>query len=662
MLHASDYETQQQVEAASRYLTNNRGNMLELSSEQLDAIAASLDVRTTDVSNLEMAQMNARGFATLQNDVRAGFAATEAEIRAVYALVAECHADTVAKLNALMRSIEMVNGNLCTLGDNVTSIAGELVQLRNDFNRYVEADVRATNVQRAETKLIQLNQQLDQQYGHHRDLRRNAIGILEASDLAAIRTDTILTRAEELCIQAPRYWLAPALVALAQWIHASQEETPEARQAMVNMLNEAYRRDREKTALFFGLICRRANHISQANDWFKEYISFQDPRRVDQTCIVLLNAYAAGIMGRGKEEQSILRTMSGWIDELMADPEGRYEQNLINDWKNTCRELYETANTETRNNYPALREFSPSAWPALSATMSATSLHREMRRFLSTELSKKDFREDDLTMIDDMISDLVTDFDADELPIRREHEYQKLIVDLHGNEQTASLLRQIKDDILSETKSFISILSDAARSSKLSSASAATRVHALKVQMPWIKRSWAEVTDDYRNATPRTIPLEMGDYRASTTDGSNEAAVINDYVNHVNRQEQEGLAALSTGNLELGLMIGGGAAAVVGLILGIAVSAIGWVLVVAGIALLGYGFSRKMSRERKQAELSQQMQQKRDMGVTVIREFMKEVREFRAEYAEHELLIEDVASLMDGVIEEASTMEHAFSS
>ena len=76
-------------------------------------------------------------------------------------------------------------------------------------------------LQRAITEVIRVRQELEQRFGTHKLVRDNMLGILQATDLGLITKTTISKCTEELMISAPKYWLAPALVALAAWISDS---------------------------------------------------------------------------------------------------------------------------------------------------------------------------------------------------------------------------------------------------------------------------------------------------------------------------------------------------------------------------------------------------------------------------------------------------------
>lgn len=84
-----------------------------------------------------------------------------------------------------------------------------------------------------------MRQELEHKYGHYDEVRRRITGILQATDLAIIRKETIRTTSEELMLGAPRYWLAPALVGLMSWIVDEREIADRA-------LSEALLRDRTR--------------------------------------------------------------------------------------------------------------------------------------------------------------------------------------------------------------------------------------------------------------------------------------------------------------------------------------------------------------------------------------------------------------------------------
>ena len=98
--------------------------------------------------------------------------------------------------------------------------------------------------------LSAIRDKLKDNFGHYDVVRRTATGILQANDLAIVKSSMLSHVTEKQMIETPNYWLTPCLVALAAWINDDKALAERA-------LAEGIRRNDEKTSLFFGLICRR---------------------------------------------------------------------------------------------------------------------------------------------------------------------------------------------------------------------------------------------------------------------------------------------------------------------------------------------------------------------------------------------------------------------
>ena len=620
------------------YLRDDSGAaLLAPNAPQWPAIWQYVSVDGSDVSNVELSQISADNFVAIQSDIRAASYTLSNEVASLGNLVIAAHEDTIQKLNVIQGDIQQVNHNIVTANNNVAALAKSLNAFRAEFQEYVEADAKATNVQRATTELGNLNQRLDSEFGQNKELRRTAVGVLQATDLAGIRSDTILTSTEELLIKTPNYWLGPALVVLARWVKASQDtdalDAHATQQSMSNMLNEAYKRDRAKTSLFFGLICLRAGYTDEANRWFEEYLSFQRPEAVDRTCISLLNICSTE-MSRGKIDDSVVQTMVGWQADLLADPHSKATESLVNDWKGTLTQLVYNPSPLA---YPALEEFSPT-WGALSASLRAATVHEQLWKFLDEQLSLKDFEQDDKELVDSTILTLVSEFDGAELPVRREQEYQKLIIDLDGNVRLAQALRTIKDDVLSETKSMTSTIADAARDVDLSYSSAATHVFALKSQLPWVERAYHEFTEEYQAKTPTTIKLELGGYtRSLPRTGFDEASVIDGFLTYVDQVEAEQLAAAALpANTQIKQYVSYALMGVGAVLCLTPMIPLGILMLIGGVILfLRIRAEIKQSKERTEA-IKKNMADMRANGTLVLRMVMQELKSWNAEYGRRE--------------------------
>lgn len=100
----------------------------------------------------------------------------------------------------------------------------ELARLEQAFMDFVAADAKAKEVALAETRQVKIRQEIETKFGYYAEVRRHATGILQAADVSIVRQETVNTATESLMLSAPRYWLAPALVALGSGPGLLQEK------------------------------------------------------------------------------------------------------------------------------------------------------------------------------------------------------------------------------------------------------------------------------------------------------------------------------------------------------------------------------------------------------------------------------------------------------
>ena len=145
-------------------------------------------------------------------------------------------------LGALNNNIEVVDRNVDTVNNNVKVVYDEIGALARDFHNFVQLQVRANALSKAQQRIIQIRQEMEKRFGHYDIVRRTTTGILQADDIGIVKKDTISNATEELMISTPGYWLAPCLVALAAWINDQPELAERA-------VREGIKRNDEKTSL-----------------------------------------------------------------------------------------------------------------------------------------------------------------------------------------------------------------------------------------------------------------------------------------------------------------------------------------------------------------------------------------------------------------------------
>ncbi len=112
-------------------------------------------------------------------------------------------------IEVINSNIEVIDSNIAVIDSNVRTLYTDLNTLMADFVAYVRAQEERDRLQLAETRVVKYRQELEQKFGHFEQVRRQATGILQATDVGIVRGETIASGTEELMISAPGYWLAP---------------------------------------------------------------------------------------------------------------------------------------------------------------------------------------------------------------------------------------------------------------------------------------------------------------------------------------------------------------------------------------------------------------------------------------------------------------------
>lgn len=522
-----------------------------------------------------------------------------------------------SRLRELGDYIDTTNSNVVAVGRDVNDLRADLEELTADFHAFVDTHRLATRAQLAETRLVKLRQELEQKYGHYAVIRRTTKGILQANDLALVRQETIRSASEELMLRAPEYWLAPALVALSAWISDHEEIAQRA-------LKEAMRRDEEKTALFFALVCRRAGRSPSALRWTQHYLMRQGETALDRKAILIVDAYASGLLGRDTEGQ-IDRQIRTWIARL-SEKAGFVEEQERR-WKSALAVMQPEKPAE--NSYPYLMKYSAST-ALLQNVLGGAELHAKFYDHLKQIFEQKPPLRTLVQELDRILESLVTDFDAAEQPLREAAALEQLVVDACGDEARAQKEMQLKAKAFEERRDFMQLLTDAAMNPREAHASVTTQKMALAVSRDWILSAYRDHIAENRAAVPNIIPFKIGDFEGETADGENEEALLQRYAAWNDFECTQALARLQLTSGQKFCQWGGILAALLGLYLG---GVTGLVIGMLIGAYMYYSYHKAVRvLEEQRAEVMEQYAKQGESGAAIIRGLLAEVVDYREEY------------------------------
>ena len=542
-------------------------------------------------------------------------------------------------LGAIHNDLEVLDSGVGTVNDNVKVVYDEVGKLARDFYAFVSAQVRANRLGQAETRLVKIRQELEKKYGHYDLVRRTTTGILQADDLGIVKKDTISSATEELMISTPGYWLAPCLVALAAWINDQPELADKA-------LREGIKRNDEKTSLFFALVCRRADRKGSCLKWTQRYLANQDEENLDRKTIIILDAFASGLLG-ADSEGVVSRQMTQWLDHLSEKP-GFVEQQTVQ-WSeaiNLKRKPLEDTS------YTYLQKYSKT-WPVLEDIMEGANLHADILGYF-TDIFDQEASTDSLKeQLDDILESLVTDFDDEELPLRKEEKFEQFVVDFEGDEDRARQNMTVEQTAFETHKDFTQLLTDAAMKPESSHASASTQKFAIALSREWITNAYNDVTAQNRMKIPNEIEINVDTFNDKTTDGQNEQELLGRFQALVDREKEAALAQMVLSTFDQYCLYGGGVIAAIGLGMMVAGSMfLGLIAIIAGIGLILNHFSKKKKIEAGRQNIETQFEQKRTNGMQIIRATLAEVVDFRAEFAAKDAQSQQVIDFLEQITPE----------
>ena len=548
----------------------------------------------------------------------------------------------LADLSVIERNLQIVGNKLQDLEDSVGSVDHKVVALNNElaaltreFEEYVISQGRANRLAQAETRLVQFDNELNKKYGHYDVVRRSATGILQADDLGLIRQSKINTISEELMVQTPGYWLAPCLVALAAWINDKKDIAERA-------VREGIRRNDEKTSLFFALVCRRADRAGSCLQWTKRYLDNQDEEDLDRKTVIILDAYASGLMG-ADTEGLISKTINEWMDNLINKP-GFVEQQT-DQWSKAIvskRKVYQSG-------YTYLPKYSPT-WQQLVDVMEGAELHGTMLDYFINIYQQQTSTAALRDQLDGILGSLVTDFDDEELPLRRKRRYEQLVKEFEGDEKRAKTVMDAEQQVYDTHKDFTQLLVCTGETITWSGASCSTQKFAIALTKDWIVSAYNDVTAKNRMNIPQYIDIVIGTFKDRTEDGRNEQELEGKMITQLTQERDAKLAKCVMSGFDQFCLYGGGVIGIVGLLMMFTGRLfLGIIAAVAGIFFVVKHFGSKKSIESDRQRIAQDYENLTKSSIEILRALMAEIVDFIAEFNQKDARAAEVVDFLEQI-------------
>ena len=523
-------------------------------------------------------------------------------------------------LSNLAGSIDYVNNRVDQVDDNVKIVYNEVEKLANEFREYVEMQSLANRKAEAKMNLSAIRDKLKDNFGHYDVVRRTATGILQANDLAIVKSSMLSHITEKQMIETPNYWLTPCLVALAAWINDDQALAERA-------LAEGIKRNDEKTSLFFGLICRRIGRENLSLKWFARYLEAQDEEKLDRKAVIVLDAFASGLLGNDTEN-FVYQQIQEWMSNLEAKP-GFTERQLDN-WKNAINSKRVPLKSGL---YPYLEKYS-NTWNNLQDVLEGANLNNDLYEYFKKVFEQKEETKKLKVELDKILDSLVTEFDEEELPLKREEQFEELVVRYNGSESKAHAQMALEKSVYDDYRDFMQLLTDASMNPEESKSSVATQKFATALSRNNIVTAFNDIVAQNRMNVPYDIEINVDTFNDKTQDGEDEEEVLNRFENLVEQEKQTDLSKLKLNMFEQFCLFGGAAVVLYGIIKSFMDKSFAFITIILGIGLIIYHFTAKQKVQKLIQKTIEKYAQKLESGKQIIRATIAEIVDFRIEFTE----------------------------
>ncbi len=235
------------------------------------------------------------------------------------------------EVSALQSRVSGLETKVSHLGSRIdeleTSVMSAIDTLQQTMDKFITEYQHDRTVQNAYNELAEAKRQLEQEFGRYKEVRELAAEIIYIVDSGFIRLSVIMDVTERLAIRTPRYWLAPAVLAIAAWLDDDKER-------YFDSINSALALDPGKTALFVTLLLRHQARTEVMRQWIGSYLAELDPVNLPTDFAVVIEAVAGGTLGADSAPQ-LARRMQDWYKnaarsrDVEAEEIGQWQRNLL---------------------------------------------------------------------------------------------------------------------------------------------------------------------------------------------------------------------------------------------------------------------------------------------------------------------------------------------
>ena len=428
----------------------------------------------------------------------------------------EALAISAANLDTIEKNLGAVATELSGVINNVNSVNGEINKVENKVNelndeiKSLVKEIRETTIiNNARQNIMFNNDQINKKYGYFDIVRRRVESLIDAVENSAINKDSLVKLREDLLLNNPNYWLSNALSSLISWILNDKENT-------YKELNNALKKNKQKTSLFFCLINLRFKRKSTSLNWLNNYLNNEDPTNLSSDFITVLDLVSNNSFGN-EGKQIIINKISVWFKRLASDNQINSEE--VNKWINYINKM-----EDDNINLPYLSILSDES-VILKNNLEITSSYKNMLNKLKSITMKKT----DSKKVDEVINNLIYEYESEEEIFKKDNLKNNLIIECNGDREKALEIFENEQNIYSEKVNLIQLLNNIVIYSERYKVCDET----IKFSLSLIKNSILTAYEVInKNIIEPSIKINIDDFSVNYDDKMNTESKINSYLDN----------------------------------------------------------------------------------------------------------------------------------
>lgn len=423
-------------------------------------------------------------------------------------------------IGTVSQNVDTVNGQIDAVQGQVDTVQNEVKSLEEEIKNFMLEIKQGTVVSNARQTILMNEAEYDKKFGHRNEVRRKVNGLLQSVDINAIRKNTVENISEETIINNPDYWLAPALVSLCAWY---TDNKPLAEKA----LKEAMARDDEKTSLLFCLVHLRANRTETSIKWLNRYLSMQDPTKMENKIITILDAITSGVFGNDAKRKC-LEKVNEWILELNSYSE--FKNIQIDRWERYFREKLIAIDEDE---FPYIMKYVEGSEKVKDIIEVSRTQENILNDFHEIMNEKEYVKSSTTHKIDEILHMLVFNYDKEELEIKRDIQKNKHIIEENGDMAKALKEFEKTSVALEDKNNFYNHITNIAIAKNTVISNINTKKLAISLSKDFVIEGYNRISNiNSINMLP-DLNITINDWNGLTQNGSNEKELQENLDNHL---------------------------------------------------------------------------------------------------------------------------------